>query len=78
MVLTENEARGKWCPFGRELRVYESEIVNLAAVTAVNRDYGEASCPCLASGCMAWRWSNHSRLDGTATGYCGLAGGTTG
>ena len=71
MILTEQEAKEKWCPF---VRAYNG-------VTAVNTEYtvntsknsthdarNPALCRCIASACMAWRISLDSK------GFCGLAG----
>lgn len=85
---TEEEAKTKWCPFAREVYVPpESHCPG----TVANRDYDSApyGCRCIASECMAWRWSHftagHAKhgsdyiSDGCppgkkAEGYCGLAG----
>jgi hypothetical protein len=57
-MMTEADAKNRWCPFARSLR-------------GANRDIEggpDHACRCLASGCMAWRWY------GDDLGYCGLAG----
>lgn len=76
MLVTEEEAKAKWCPFARE---------NDGGFrpTTVNRGIGE-TCNCLASACMAWRrkWPgipDDATITGSPTvvsahGYCGLAG----
>jgi len=66
MLVRAEEARMKWCPFAR------SAWQEGNAVTTVNRDTMgsfHAKCHCLASNCMAWRWSDKDR----EKGYCGLA-----
>lgn len=72
MSVTEEEAKGRWCPFARVLR---SSPTGLAGV---NRD-GDRIDPrtiCFGSACMAWRKDHDSNYDGKGNlrGYCGLAG----
>lgn len=66
MILAEEEAKTKWCPFAR--------TPNYAGTTvsAINRNlHGEPlqTSLCIASQCMAWRW----HWAATDKGYCGLA-----
>lgn len=67
MNLTEDEARQKWCPFGRmmtsELSVASINVVGKFDPTPVSVDRN-----CRASACMAWRPTSDGR------GRCGLAG----
>ena len=63
MTLTEEEAREKWCPFARE---YDIER-GIAGLAGVNRPT-EIGARCIASQCMAWRWTVRPY------GLCGLAG----
>ena len=70
MLLTEAEARTRWCPHA----LAGSPIFN-------RRADGEPTplCRCIASSCMAWRWhsegldENYGPKEPTR-GYCGLAG----
>jgi hypothetical protein len=73
-VLTEEDARWRWCPFAR---------VTDAGDHVVNRDgtlgklgKPEAGTYCVASDCMAWRWEINEvgRRSSGNRGYCGLAG----
>ena len=72
-LMTEEEAREKWCPFARVMMLAPAPDHN----PAVNRR--DMNCHCIASGCMAWRWGDLPR-DGNRfqpvtprVGYCGLA-----
>jgi hypothetical protein len=63
MIVTENEARTKWCPHARD------------ADLGGNRDSsGEQPqvATCIGSQCMAWRWLQTTKHSGR--GYCGLSG----
>ncbi len=94
-MLTEDEAKRKWCPSARAIpaRLDDDGMIAVpAGVPAHNRvqERGEteatwhAAHNCLASVCMAWRWTHSSaevggvkRIDHEDTrplGYCGLAG----
>lgn len=63
MILTEAEAKTKWCPM---VRLGYSEFSNW------NRIYQgkkiESSTTCIASECMMWRLLDNHK------GFCGLAG----
>lgn len=56
MLVTETEAKTKWCPMARVVGAPGSE----AAGISWNRYPGDASpassACCIASGCMMWRW----------------------
>lgn len=58
MLITEEEAKTKWCPES-VARVYEAPINR--ARDGEER-YVEPYTRCLASGCMAWRWWDGPRL----------------
>ena len=75
-LLTEDEARAKWCPFARLPH-------GLNRVGSASLDDGpliSAAVCCIASVCMAWRWNepwraqhpDETELDNR--GFCGLAG----
>ena len=67
-MMTEAEAREKWCPHVRFSQWAEG-IVN-------NRGDLNGKHNCLASECMAWRWCNGEEMWSHVTplGYCGLGG----
>jgi hypothetical protein len=82
MMLTQEEAMEKWCPFVR-LVLTNNDIMRPGTPT-YNRT-GEAEGPgfklpkgaaCIGSTCMAWRgYDFHKEFGGTTQkGYCGLAG----
>ena len=60
--MTEDSARTKWCPFSR-VRTTNTVVANKARIGVP-----EAGTYCIASNCMAWRWTTADN------GYCGLAG----
>lgn len=75
VVVTEDKAKTKWCPFVR--------IMDGAGLveTTMNRVGSQKHPNCIASDCMAWRWAGPSDARGSregafAVGYCGLAGKT--
>lgn len=67
MTYTEDEARKKWCPFARVVECdLEGEVLEPIAVgnrSTVNTAHPKARC--MASACMAWRWSDEPREVGT-------------
>lgn len=82
--MTEDDAETKWCPFaiGHVWLDHKTMIVG-------NRKGDDAVGRCVASKCMAWRWTHspdwvdrgrqeapmaNAREPFTASGYCGLAG----
>lgn len=79
-LVTEDEARTKWCPFARALGGNGS-----TALAAYNRhDIGPGTpngTDCIASECMAWRWREgpwgealwgDPEDPAQRRGYCGL------
>ena len=62
MIITEAEARTKWCPHTR---------VTNSASSSYNRwgVYQPKQISCVASDCMMWEWL---RVDEKHKGYCGL------
>jgi hypothetical protein len=71
MLLTENEAKKKWCPYARETGGENRTFMKKDATAA------PAECRCIASLCMAWRWgepepnqkSTHHRNRKASTPY---------
>ncbi len=85
MLLTEKEARGKWCPHVR-LRVLDRAHAETMAFNRVVKKAGPHDARddvefthCIGSGCSQWRWpaAGSGQLTNSAgerVGYCGLAG----
>lgn len=81
--MTEDEARKRWCPFAQvPVRIAGTVIsANRARTEDDGLDHGPL---CIASNCMAWRWSyspESQKADeefdyksGPCKGFCGLAG----
>jgi len=79
MLLTEQKAKERWCPFVRF-----TEGCDDAAANRWEETVNPERCRCIASQCMAWRWFDgeftnepeHVRrpLTDQRRGYCGLAG----
>lgn len=68
MLLTEEEAKSKRCPVRVHTKVLAENAISYAPTVAVATN---DKVPCLATGCMAWRWKPGENKE---LGYCGLAG----
>lgn len=63
-MLTETEARAKWCPMARQ------SFEGSGTYNRSDEGRGSRSCRCLASECMAWQWdSEPAPLCGRGTAY---------
>ena len=75
MIVTEAEAKEKWCPFGRIALTEGGNVIsgpfNRLATRAEPVSYPSI---CVASRCMAWRFHETETGDAAPFGYCGLAG----
>lgn len=79
MFLTEKEAQGRWCPFGRQPVMAGGNWIT------VNRMPNGDVPSCLGSLCMGWRWAETKKLreldmvsgevldEEPRRGYCGYA-----
>ncbi|WP_454021255.1 hypothetical protein [Azospirillum sp. Marseille-Q6669] len=81
MMMTEEEARTKWCPHARA----SDQADPPSSVNRVRTNKPDGDCLCVASGCMAWRWSEEDctppgsngigePVEAHAVGYCGAFG----
>ncbi len=79
-MMTEEQAREKWCPHARVSASNEPALGNHAANRWENPQGLPDGAGCIASDCMAWRWQDSLSIrDGeqpskSNNGYCGLAG----
>lgn len=87
MILSEEQARQRWCPHARVIGIAKDGGNLGRIVTGYNRDHPDGNIPaCIASHCMAWRWYEPKTLrdidlvtsdvvaSAPRTGYCGLSG----
>lgn len=65
MILTEAEARTKWCPFARVLVSKDLTATGLPLVAAAVNRFGDEETKlemavglCLGSKCMLWAWGD--------------------
>jgi hypothetical protein len=64
MLLTEEEAKTKWCPNAREsggdTATFWNKprmlIAKLFGIDYAEQEATDRGCLCIASACMAWRW----------------------
>ena len=73
-LVTETEAKGKWCPFVRKRtwRTMGHGFESACAEGSYNRG-DQGTLKCIGSECMAWRWAEKA-----LTGFCGIAGNPRG
>lgn len=81
-MLTEDEAKTKWCPAARVTQI-SGEAGNRYAFDHDGSQQA-AFARCIASACMAWRWIGELKTFGPREapeerrvyerGFCGLAG----
>ena len=91
--MTEEQAKLRWCPFARvsigldpEFTVHNRVADAITGKDSRDEEHGinhPEAYNCIASACMAWRWSTSPRsaaevnargnAGAVASGYCGLA-----
>lgn len=77
MMLTEAEAKTKWCPFARITLQHDGTNVSWNRICTDDDKLSLTEhVRCIASECMAWRWEggNPPAPNHYKHGYCGLAG----
>lgn len=82
-MMTEDEAKTKWCPFAR-LATPDGGVNRWKQSLPEDEPYAlnPVPCRCIGHACMAWRWQEVSGpfpsavevLEEPPYGYCGLAG----
>lgn len=77
-MMTEEEARTKWCPMARVVGSVDMHDGPPIGGNRVGHPWRlspfEEQCRCIASECMAWRSVMDMRDASSDHGYCGLAG----
>ncbi len=72
MIIREDAAKTKWCPFSRRPVVFDKtlggKLIDASAVQANRNQDDTPSTACLGSKCMAWRWHQED----IKLGFCGL------
>jgi hypothetical protein len=69
-MMTEREARERWCPMVRMVHEAEDEGSSYNRLKDRESTYSNPlGCNCIASNCMMWRWNSAK-----TAGYCGLGG----
>lgn len=86
MILSEEEAKKRWCPQARELDWHKDAGNIDRKISGYNRNKNGNIPACIASYCMVWRWAEAKKLRDIdlvtsdvqdlppRTGYCGIAG----
>lgn len=71
MILTEEEAKQRWCPFSNVHIPHQNTGAggNRALGSAEHMQGWKGNALCLASACMSWRW--HERTLGHDPAYKG-------
>ena len=57
-MLTEEEAKTKWCPFARYSSKEEGWKRGINRWVGDDSQFNPVPAQCIASECMAWRWNN--------------------
>lgn len=60
-MMTEDEAKLRWCPFARDSETSGNRLRYGGYGESVDPQYGAKAAgefPCIASACMAWRWTD--------------------
>jgi len=80
-VMTEEEAKQRWCPFARVVEQGSAIATHNRVQLPTGRDVQVPVAGfCIASSCMAWRVKTETRRTSgghpypVTVGYCGLAG----
>ena len=80
MIVTEEQAKIKWCPQGNEkmkgilLHVGAMASGKQSLIDGVDKaiENDESNDNCIASDCMMWQKMKHGQGEKTVKGFCGL------
>ena len=79
-MMTEDEAKLRWCPFVRAVPVDDNGATCIIVpfgrdLQEINGRFGRIQDHCIADRCMAWRHEIAPSMNlPTGRGFCGLAG----
>ena len=75
MLLTEEQAREKWCPEARCAIKGDEDAIFAYGINRWPKAHERltGTC-CIASDCMMWRWEGGIYPDEDKRGFCGLGG----
>jgi hypothetical protein len=86
-MMTEDEAKTKWCPMVRFVPSTEDHRAITNRVDVLVPDDSKSIALCIGSACMAWQWGNKKlghdltgeegkrfHRDNPLMGYCGAFG----
>lgn len=62
MLVSEQQAVGKWCPFARSAEFMLNAGNIQTIVSGFNRNEGGSIPSCIGSACMAWRFAEPKQL----------------
>lgn len=60
MLLTEEQAKSKWCPLSRELAGIQN--AQGTAMGSFNRHPNSNIPACITTSCMSWRWATPKQV----------------
>ena len=69
MIIDEEEAHLKWCPFVRNVWGPDDDRSELGPGNRFDGSWEDSGAQCFGSNCMMWRFADFKET----RGYCGLS-----